>query len=122
MLHSVKQYNNRLYAKKTIYYYIEAIVMENTYFTHNEAQQLVGRNVVALFDFPSVPSGSIGAVKNVKLFNDKNWIVRVKWNIPRKSSLILSQLGEFSFNFIKRSKVVTDDFSKSDYYKLLKEK
>ena len=95
--------------------------MESNYFTHNEAKQLVGRNVEALHDFPSVPTGSIGTVKNVKLFNDKNWIVHVKWNIPRKSSLILSQLGDFSFNFIKRSKVVTDDFSKSEYYDLVKE-
>ncbi len=96
--------------------------MENIYFTHNEAQQLVGRNVEALHDFPSVPTGSVGTVKNVKLFNDKNWIVRVKWDLPRSSSLILSQFGDFSFNFIKRSKVVTDDFSKSEYHKLVKEK
>lgn len=96
--------------------------MESTYFTHTEAQQLIGRNVEALHDFPSVPSGSIGTVKNVKLFNDKNWIVHVNWNLPRKSSLILSQLGDFSFNFIKRSKVITDDFSKSEYYNLVKEK
>ena len=96
--------------------------MESTYFTHNEAQQLVGRNVEALHDFPSVPSGSIGTVKNVKLFNDKNWIVRVNWDIPIRSSLILSQLGDFSFNFVKRSKVITDDFSKSEYYNLVKEK
>ena len=95
--------------------------MESTYFTHNEAQQFVGRNIEALHDFPSVPTGSIGTVKNVKLFNDKNWIVHVKWNIPRKSSLILSHLGDFSFNFIKRSNVVTDDFSKLEYYDLVKE-
>lgn len=96
--------------------------MKSKYFTHNEAQHLVGRNVEALHDFPSVPSGSIGTVKNVKLFNDKNWIVRVKWNLPRSSSLILSHFGDFSFNFIKRSKVVTDDLNKSEYHKLVKEK
>lgn len=96
--------------------------MENTYFTHNEAQQLIGQSVEALHDFPSVPTGSTGTVKSVKLFNDKNWIVRVKWDIPRKSSLILSQFGDISFNFIKRSKVVTDDFSKLEFYKLVKEK
>jgi len=96
--------------------------MDSTYFNHNEAKQKIGQNVEALYDFPSVPKGSIGTVIKVKLLNDKNWIVRVKWNIPRKSSLILSQFGDISLNFIKKSKIVTDDFCKSEYYKLVKEK
>jgi hypothetical protein len=96
--------------------------MESTYFNHNEAQQKIGKNVEALYDFPSVPTGSIGTVMKAKLLNDKNWIVRVKWNIPRKSSLILSQFADISLNFIKKSKIVTDDFCKSEYYKLVKEK
>ena len=96
--------------------------MENTYFNHNEAQQKIGQNIEALYDFPSVPKGSSGTVMKSKKTNDNNWIVRVKWNIPRKSSLFLSQFGEFSFNFIKKSKDVMDDFSKSDYHKLVKEK
>jgi len=49
--------------------------MENTYFSHNEAQQKIGQDVEALYDFPSVPIGSTGTVAKVKLFNDKNWIV-----------------------------------------------
>jgi len=96
--------------------------MESTYFSHNEAKQKIGQSVEALYDFPSVPIGSMGIVKSVKLFNNNNWIVRVKWNIPRMSSLILSQFGDFSFNFIKRSNVLTDDFCKSEYYNLVKEK
>jgi hypothetical protein len=96
--------------------------MESTYFNHSEAQQKIGQNIEALYDFPSVPKGCSGTVMKSKMINDKNWIVRVKWNIPQKSSLILSQFGEFSFNFIKRSKDVIDDFSKTEYYKLVKEK
>ena len=96
--------------------------MERTYFTHKEAQQLIGHDVEAVYDFPSVQAGSKGTVTKVKLFSDKKWVVHVRWNIPRSSSLIMSQFGEFSFNFIKRSKVVTDDFCKSEYYQLLKEK
>lgn len=96
--------------------------MERTYFTHREAQQKMGHHVEALYDFPSVPTGSSGTVAKAKLFNDKKWVVRIKWNIPRSSSLIMAQFGEFSFNFIKKSNVVTDDFCKSEYYQLLKEK
>ena len=96
--------------------------MESIYFDQNEAKQKIGQNVEALYDFPSVPTGSTGTVMKAKSFNDKNWIVHVKWNIPRKSSLVLSQLGDFSFNFIKRGKAVTDDLCKSEYYKLVKEK
>jgi hypothetical protein len=95
--------------------------MEINYFTYKEAKQKIGQNIEALYDFPSVPAGSKGKVIKVKSFNDKNWIVQVKWNIPRKSTFVLSQLGEFSFNFIKKSKSITDDFSKSEYYKLVKE-
>lgn len=96
--------------------------MENIYFDHNEAKKKIGQNVEALYDFPSVPTGSIGTVIKAKLLNDKNWIVRVKWNLPGKSSLILSQLGDISLNFIRKSKIITDDFCKSEYYKLVKEK
>ncbi len=95
--------------------------MKINYFTYKEAQQKIGQNIEALNDFPSVPIGSKGKVTKVKSVNDKNWIVQVKWNIPQKSSLVLSQLGDFSFNFIKKSKSITDDFSKSEYYKLVKE-
>lgn len=97
-------------------------IMENTYFSHNEAKKIIGRNIEALYDFPSVPKGCSGTVIKSKVINDKNWIVRVKWNIPQKSSLYLSQFGDFSFNFIRKSKDVIDDFSKYDYYKLVKEK
>ena len=96
-------------------------IMEINYFTHKEAQQKVGQNIEALYDFPSVPAGSKGKVIKVRSINNMKWIVHVKWNIPRKSALVLSQLGEFSFNFIKKSKLITDDFSKSEYYKLVKE-
>lgn len=96
--------------------------MDIIYFNKNEAQQKIGKIVEALFHFPSVPSGSSGTVVKAKLLNDNNWIIRVNWNIPRKSSLILSQFGEFSFNFFRKSESVTDYFCKSEYYKLLKEK
>jgi len=95
--------------------------MDKTFFTHKEAKIKLRNSVEALYDFPSVPKGSIGTVTKVKLFSDKKWIVCVKWNIPRSSHLIMSQFGELSFNFLKKSKAVTDDFCKSEYYQLLKE-
>ncbi len=95
--------------------------MEMTYFTQKEAKQRIGNHVEALFNFPSVPTRSKGIVTKAKLLDNKKWVVRVKWNLPTNSSLIMAQFGEISINFIKKSKIVTDEFCKSEYYQLLKE-
>jgi hypothetical protein len=94
--------------------------MQRTYFTRSEAQQEVGREVEALADFPSVPKGSKGTVVKAHAYGDADWVVRVDWQLPRRSSVVDMMVWDMSLNFEKKSKAVTDQFCKSEYKKLVK--
>lgn len=94
--------------------------MQRTYFTRLEAQQEVGRQVEAQADFPSVPKGSKGTVVKVHPYGGADWVVRVEWQLPRKSSVVDMMVGDISLNLYKKSKPITDQFCKSEYEKLVK--
>jgi hypothetical protein len=94
--------------------------MERTYFTDADARSKVGHIVEALADFPSVPKGSTGTVVKVKQHARDKWAARVEWDLPRQSSFIAAIVLDASFNFVKREKPVTDEFSKSEYEILLR--
>jgi len=94
--------------------------MQRIYFTRDEARQQTDRQVEALLDFPSVPKGSKGIVLKALPHVDDKWVVRVKWHLPRSSSLILAMLGDVSLHFFTKRKAVTDEFCKSEYETLLK--
>ncbi len=94
--------------------------MPRTYFIRSEAEQEVGRQVEALADFPSVPKGSKGTVVKAEPYAGAEWVVRVKWQPPRRSSVVDMMVGDISLNLFKTSKPVTDQFCKSEYKKLVK--
>jgi hypothetical protein len=94
--------------------------MERTYFTDAQARTEVGNIVEALSDFPSVPKGSKGTVVKVRRYAKDKWAAHVEWDLPRQSSFIAAMVLDASFNFLKRSKPVTDEFSKSEYEMLLR--
>ena len=94
--------------------------MDATYFSRSDAKRLVGRQVEALADFPSVPQGTWGTIAKAYHSWGANWVVRVKWDLPRRYSLVDLSIGDANLNFYKRSKPVTDDFSKSDLEKLVR--
>jgi hypothetical protein len=94
--------------------------MERTYFTDAEARTEVGNIVEALSDFPSVPKGSKGTVVKVNRYAKDKWAALVEWDLPRQSSFIAAMVLDASFNCLKRSKPVTDEFSKSEYDMLLR--
>lgn len=94
--------------------------MERTYFTDAEARTEVGSIVEALADFPSVPKGSRGTVVKVKRYAKDKWAARVEWDLPRQSWFIAAMVLDASVNFLQRSKPVTDEFSKSEYERLLR--
>ena len=94
--------------------------MRRTYFIRSEAEQEVGHQIEALADFPSVPKGSKGTVVKAEPYAGAEWIVRVAWQLPRRSSVVDMMVGDMSLNLFKRSKPVTDQFCKSEYKKLVK--
>lgn len=94
--------------------------MEMTYFTDAEARTKVGSIVEALSDFPSVPKGSKGTVVKMKRYGEGKCAALVEWDLPRESSFIAAMVLDSSVNFLKRSKPVTDEFSKSEYEMLLR--
>jgi hypothetical protein len=94
--------------------------MQRTYFIRSEAQQEVGHQIEALADFPSVPKGSKGTVVKAQSYAGAEWVVRVEWQLPRRSSVVDMMVGDISLNLYKRSKPVTDQFCKSEYEKLVK--
>ena len=94
--------------------------MAGTYFTDAEARTKVGNIVEALSDFPSVPKGSRGTVVKVKRYARDKWVALVEWDLPRPSAFIVAMVIDASFNFAKRSKPVTDEFTKSEYEMLLR--
>ncbi len=94
--------------------------MSSTYFTDAEAKATVGHTVEALSDFPSVPKGTRGTVVKVKRYDGDKWGALVEWDLPRRASFIAAMVLDTSFNFAKRSKPVTDEFSKSEYETLLR--
>ena len=80
----------------------------------------VGNIVEAMSDFPSVPKGSKGTVVKVKQYANVKWTVVVEWDLSRQTSFIAAMVIDTSFNFMKRSKPVTDEFSKSEYETLVR--
>ena len=94
--------------------------MDKTYFTGAEARTEVGRVVEAVSDFPSVPKGSRGRVVKVTRYAEGKCAALVQWDLPRPSSLVLAMVLDTSFNFLKRSQPLTDEFTKSEYEILLR--
>jgi hypothetical protein len=94
--------------------------MQRTDFTDAEARTAVGTIVEALSDFPSVPKGSRGTVVKATRYAKDKWAVLVEWDLPRPSSFIAAMVLDASVNFMKRSTPVTDEFSKSEYERLLR--
>lgn len=94
--------------------------MRMTYFTDAEARTTVGHIVQALSDFPSVPKGSKGTVVKMKRYAKDKSAAVVEWTLPRESSFIAAMFLDASVNFVKRSKPVTDEFSKSEYEMLVR--
>ena len=90
--------------------------MCRTYFTRKEAKNEIGRKVIAKRAFPSVPEGTIGTVIKAKHFVSDHWILKVKWVLPRPVFVYHTP----EFHFFKRTKPITDDFSKSDFQTLVK--
>ena len=94
--------------------------MAGIYFTEVEARMEIGNMVEALSDFPSVPKGSKGAVVKVKQYAHDQWVAVVTWHLPRQTSVIDAMVMDTSFNFLNRSKPITDQFSKSEYQTLVR--
>lgn len=94
--------------------------MRMTYFLDAEARSTVGHIVQALSDFPSVPKGSKGTVVKMKRYAKDKSAAVVEWTLPGESSFIAAMLLDASVNFVKRSKPVTDEFSKSEYEMLVR--
>ena len=98
----------------------EEVAMERIYFTEVEARMEIGNMVEALSDFPSVPKGSKGTVVKVKRHANDQWVAVVAWHLPRQTSVIEAMVMDTSFNFLNRSKPITDQFSKSEYETLVR--
>lgn len=94
--------------------------MRMTYFLDAEARSTVGHIVQALSDFPSVPKGSKGTVVKMKRYAKDKSAAVVEWTLPGESSFIAAMFLDASVNFVKRSKPVTDEFSKSEYEMLVR--
>jgi len=94
--------------------------MERTYFSEAEARMEIGNMVEALSDFPSVPKGSKGTVVKVKRYKKDNWVTIVEWDLPRQTSVIKAMVIDTSFNFLNRSKPISDQFCKSEYETLVR--
>lgn len=94
--------------------------MENTYFTETEAQREIGNVVEALSDFPAVPKGNRGTVVKAIRHRDDGWVAVVEWDVPRDTSFITAMVWDASINFMRRSKPVADQFSRSEYETLVR--
>lgn len=94
--------------------------MQRTYFIRSEAQRQVGHQVEALADFPSVPKGSQGTVVKAQPYSGTDWVVKVEWQLPRRSAVVDLMVGDVSLNLFKKSKPITDQFCKSEYQALVK--
>jgi len=94
--------------------------MDNKYFAKTEASKLVGLNVEALSNFPSVPLGTKGKIKKVKKYLKDGYVIIVQWNVNQPVFLYDLMIGDFSLNFFKRTRPITDVFSKLDFELLLK--
>jgi hypothetical protein len=93
--------------------------MERTYFSEAEARKEIRNVVEALSDFPSVPQGSKGTVVKVRPHTKDKWVAVVEWDLPRQTSVIEAWVLDVTFNFLKRSKPVTDQFCRSEYQTLV---
>jgi hypothetical protein len=91
--------------------------MADLYFTRIEADQKLGRKVLALSTLGSIPRGARGAVVKVVRSHADQWSVRIRWQLPRQISLI--DAAEFSF--FKREKPIASELSKSVYEKSIQE-
>jgi hypothetical protein len=94
--------------------------MDNKYFTKTEASKLVGLNVEALSNLPSVPFGTKGKIKRVKKYLKDGYVIIVQWNVDQPVSLYDIMIGDFSLNFYKRTPPITNVFSKLDFDLILK--
>jgi hypothetical protein len=94
--------------------------MERKYFSEAEARKEMGKIVEALSHFPSVPKGSKGTVVKVRPHTNDKWVAVVEWDLPRQASVIEAWVFDVTFNFLKRSKPVTDRFCRSEYETLVR--
>ena len=98
---------------------IDFLGMRAAFFAESEARSHVGECVQALRDFPSVPAGTVGRVVRARRLGAENWVVRVEWALPRRISHYFATIVHLSFNLQKRSRPVTDEFSKDEFERLL---
>ena len=91
-----------------------------TYFTKEQARQKIGSAVETLSDFPSVPTGTKGAIVKAQQCRNENWEVKVRWESKEPGSYNLAMVGDVSINFPTKAKAVTDVFCKSEYESLVK--
>lgn len=94
--------------------------MQRIYFTKEEADTHIGLRIKSLMDFPSVPKGSEGIIIKALPLSKSEWVVKVRWDLPRKSSMIYAMIGDISLHFSRKSKAITDEFSKSEFESLVK--
>ena len=94
--------------------------MVRTYFTKEQARQKIGSIVEAQSDFPSVPTGSKGEVIKAQLWENEQWVVKVRWKTNRPGSYILAMFVDVSINFPMKAATVADLFCKSEFESLLK--
>jgi hypothetical protein len=95
--------------------------MSRIFFTREEARKVVGNQIVALADFPSVPKGSRGTVVKAHQRCGNDWLVCVEWSLPRDVTHTETMIGDIGFNFIRKSSPITDQFCKSEYETLISE-
>ena len=57
---------------------------------------------------------------DVRRLDSRGWVVRVEWDLPRRRSAMMAQLGEFSFNIPWRSKVPSGEFDKGEFENCLR--
>jgi hypothetical protein len=94
--------------------------VERTFFTKDEARNEIGNSIEALSDFPSVPKGTRGTVVRANQYAQDKWVVLVEWDLPVETHIIEATIVDVSLNFYKRSKPVTDQFSKTEYERLVR--
>jgi hypothetical protein len=93
--------------------------MNPLFFTEPEARAHVGERVEALSDFPSVPAGTPGKVVRARKTGMDDWLLCVEWALPRMRSQYFATVVNISFNFETQSHLVTDEFSKDEFQRLV---
>lgn len=86
-----------------------------TEFSQREAEAMIGRQIEAVADLPSVPKQTIGRITGAHARLPEQWTVQVEWDLPGKVSHVDAVIFDISFNFLLRRKPIMSDLSKADY-------